>query len=130
MVRLVNSADRARALQWLELAAAHDPASGLPTAAEVCGRAALADVTIDGVTVGAVAVEMTQWQAGREMLILGAAVRAPRSITGELSDVLEAHAIYSGCRAMVCWTARPGLVKRLHASGWETSGTILRKVLA
>ncbi len=120
--------DRAAALQRLERAALR-AISGASVQDMAAGCALFDVLDAQGQAVGSFAARVDSYASGREITITAAAATpAGQGITEAVNAWAEDEARHRiGARAVVCQTARRGLVRRLERAGWRVAGFIMEK---
>lgn len=83
-----------------------------------------------GKAVAAMAVGVHDYTDGRIVRCSAAGGAPGFDLVPTMAGFLDAHARAAGARLITCETARPGLVRRLRAHGYEVGGFILRKAVA
>ena len=102
--------------------------AGLESMADMLQGAAAFDVIDNGNTVGCYALGIQSLPGGRVAWLLAGQGKANGySLTEDLLPAIESQAAESDYMAIQ--TARPGLVRRLLAQGYEVAGTIMVKKL-
>lgn len=127
IVRLAH--DMPGALQHLARAIPHDVHDSGCTVHELAaGQAVFELVQDDGRQVGALAVSVHDYSAGR-VIRCGAAGGEPgHDLAGTMSAFLAHEAKRIGARSVTFETRRRGLVRRLAREGFRVSGFVLSRV--
>lgn len=125
IVRLAQ--DMPGALQHLARAVPHDVHDSGCTVHELAAGHAVFELLDDGRQVGALAVAVHDYSAGR-VIRCGAAGGEPgHDLAGAMAAFLASEARRIGARQVTFETRRRGLVRRLAREGFRVAGFVLSK---
>ena len=125
IVRLAN--DMPGAMQHLARAIPHDVHDSGCTVLELAAGQAVFELVDDGRQVGALALAVLDYSAGR-VIHCGAAGGEPgHDLAGTMAAFLAHEARRIGARSVTFDTRRRGLVRRLAREGFRVSGFVLTR---
>lgn len=125
MIRLAQ--DMPGALAHLARALAFDVHESAGTVAELAAGHAVFELVDEGRQVGALAVAVHDYSAGRLIRCAAAGGEPGHDLAGAMSGFLLSEARRIGARSVTFETRRPGLVRRLAREGFKVSGFVLSR---